>query len=444
MKSRLVAQAQSAHLRKACFSCIRAKRRCDKSLPSCQRCIEKEVLCKYPSTRPYTRRGTRPPAPELPCEQAVALVSEQAVPPVSAPTTQVSWNSESFRSYWEQGETELNGDNSIITPPMLVKPRWFLQGDSWSIHEYELEDVQLNIGASHWKGYAKCVRRWLQQWVVDNHCPFIHRQLYVKIGLPACLQDAYASLAAYTSKTEKNEDLVMQLVEDKANALLRQHESSQLFPLTGSYETPTPVPIVNTFDHLARVQALFIYQFIRLFDGDIRHRAQAERHSATLQEWKTQLWESAKLNAYVQDTLGDSGLSTTQWHGALEPIAQFWHEWILAESVRRTWMVVTYTDAVYLTLRDGQAVCPGSIAYTLRRSLWGAVSATEWYWLVNNENPLFMRSDPPKMLLAKASPREVDEFGLSIASIMWDSRSIDSWFAKAPDTNLQELLQGNI
>jgi hypothetical protein len=243
------------------------------------------------------------------------------------------------------------------------------------------------------------------------------------------------------SKTEKNEDVVMQLLEDKANALMRKHESTRVFPLADSYETPTTVPVITTLDHLSRVQALFIYQFIRLFDGDIRHRAQAERHSATLQGWKTQLWESAKLNAYLQDPPDGSGLPTIQPHATLKPIAQIWHEWILAESVRRAWIVVTYTDAVYLTLRDGQTVCPGSVAYTLRRSLWGAMSSTEWCWLLNNEDPLFMRSDPPKILLERASPRDVDQFGLSIVSIMWDSHSIDSWFAKAPDTNLQGLLQ---
>lgn len=40
-----------ASARTACLPCRRGKRRCDKSLPSCQLCVKKEVDCTYPSRR---------------------------------------------------------------------------------------------------------------------------------------------------------------------------------------------------------------------------------------------------------------------------------------------------------------------------------------------------------------------------------------------------------
>src|SRR5271156_573464 len=40
-----------ASARTACLSCRRSKRLCDKSLPSCQLCVKKEVDCTYPSRR---------------------------------------------------------------------------------------------------------------------------------------------------------------------------------------------------------------------------------------------------------------------------------------------------------------------------------------------------------------------------------------------------------
>jgi hypothetical protein len=103
--------------------------------------MDREVLCKYPSTRPYTRRGNQHLELDLGVEQGVTVVAQQADLTVSAPTVPLSWNDESFRPFWDQGEAELNGDNSAISPPMLVKPRWFLLNDSWAIHEYELEDI---------------------------------------------------------------------------------------------------------------------------------------------------------------------------------------------------------------------------------------------------------------------------------------------------------------
>ncbi|KAI1746545.1 hypothetical protein F4782DRAFT_524105 [Xylaria castorea] len=272
----------------------------------------------------------------------------------------------------------------------------------------------------------------------------MHRHLYAENGLPSCLQDAYSTLSAYIGKTENNEEVVMQLVEDKANFLLRQRGSSDLFSSTDSWGIPSSTLATNLLEHLAQVQALFIYQFIRLFDGDIRHRAQAEQHNATLQQWRSQLWEAARLRASLQQTLSEGSFSNMRSYDVCEPAAQVWDNWILAESIRRTWIVVNYTYSVYITLRDGQGSCPGSIAYTLRRGLWDAATPAEWCRLVSNQDPLFLRSDPPDMLFAKASPLEVDELGLSIVSIMWDSRRIDSWFARAPDTNLQALLHNNV
>ncbi|KAI0399977.1 hypothetical protein F4802DRAFT_587205 [Xylaria palmicola] len=257
------------------------------------------------------------------------------------------------------------------------------------------------------------------------------------------LQDAYSTLAAYMGKTEKNEEVVMQLVEDKAGTLLSQGDPSPIYPSPDSWSALHSAPTNNVAEHLSRVQALFIYQFIRLFDGDIRHRAQAEGLDATLQDWKTQMWEAAKFQALLRDALGEERFSMAHHDRAYEPVPQTWRDWILAESVRRTWIIVSYSQSVYITMRDGQGGCPGSISYTLRRGPWDSSTSAEWYQLITNEDPLFMRSDPPNMLFARASPREVSEFGLSIVSIMWDSRKIESWFAKSPDTHLQVLLQND-
>lgn len=407
--------------------------------------MDRGVSCQYPLTRPYARQKPRNPTSEPPAEKIAELVSPRETNEVSVSASESNWGSEYLSPLWVHPVNGPDHGNDTIALLPLANSDWFLQSDSWSVHDYDLADFQPRVSLSHWKRYVECVRRWLHQWVADCHCPFIHRRLYAENGLPSCLQDAYSTLAAYIGKTDKNEEIVMQLVEAKANALLQQHGSSGFCPSTESWSIPNPVPAAdNIFERLARVQALFIYQFIRLFDGDVRHRAQAEQHNATLQQWREQLWEATKFTAYLQQTLGGGGFSSTRPYDACEPATRAWDAWVLAESVRRTWIVVNYTHGVYNTLRDGQGSCPGSIAYTLRRGLWDAITPAEWDRLAGTHDPLFMRSDPPNMLFAKASPREVDEFGLSIVSIMWDSRRIDAWFTKAPDTNLEALLKNKV
>ncbi|THC94936.1 hypothetical protein EYZ11_005575 [Aspergillus tanneri] len=53
-----------------------------------------------------------------------------------------------------------------------------------------------------------------------------------------------------------------------------------------------------------------------------------------------------------------------------------WHAWILAESVRRTWLVAQMLHAIYVTMQHPVADCPGGITFTVRRGAWEASSAS--------------------------------------------------------------------
>jgi hypothetical protein len=279
--------------------------------------------------------------------------------------------------------------------PLEVQGLWFRRDDSWVIHCDNPADVEPGIRLTDLKDYTHTIRGWLQQWAEEGHCPFIHRELYADTGLPQCLQDAFASLTAYSSKNEKNEAMVMQLVEDKANSLLRaSHADGQDQAIT---------------QRIARVQAFFVYQFIRLFDGDIRQRAQSEKSIPVLAGWANQLLESARLEATMQcvDSSLPQALRTTEWRN-----------WIRVESVRRTWMVALYTQAIYTTLRDGMGTCAGTIAYTLRRGLWDAPSDASWAEIVSTQGPLFMRTNSPSKVLTTVLATEVDAFALGMMAIM--------------------------
>ncbi|KAJ6784515.1 hypothetical protein PWT90_09051 [Aphanocladium album] len=128
-------------------------------------------------------------------------------------------------------------------------------------------------------------------------------------------------------------------------------------------------------ENLARVQALFVFQFIRLFGSDIRHRSRAEASIATLLRMNSKIWESAHTEAYLETSLGCDGLFSQSlsfggsFHSTTDPISQQWRNWLLAESVRRTCLMVNYTMAIYLTLRDGHGSCSGGVAFTAREGL---------------------------------------------------------------------------
>lgn len=69
--------------------------------------------------------------------------------------------------------------------------------------------------------------------------------------LPPMLQDACTVAALYMTKNDKNEDMVREIISTKTNQLVHDYRSTW-----------------TVSEHLAAVQALVIFQIIRLFDGE--------------------------------------------------------------------------------------------------------------------------------------------------------------------------------
>ena len=408
----------SPQRRKACVPCTRAKRRCDKSLPACQRCVEKDVCCRYPSIRPYARRevplsNTAERPKSDPRDSLLQSTIEQAGVLVPEPL-EIAHNSSAGRDYSGDEPPTLDFNSPVNNDIQATTSSWFLRTETWAIdHSYPDPHDSPSIRLSDLKRFIQTVRRWLLHWIRENHCPFMHGQLYTDLGLPLCLLDAYAAVIVYQSKNEKNEEVIMSIIEEKANKLLNQQLSLADSDVEG-------MPPLRTAEHLARVQALFIYQFIRLFDGDIQQRAQAERHIPTLIEWNSKLWESANLDACLQTSFGFGGLFSQNLSNGrhYEPSGRPWRDWLVAESIRRIWLIGNYVQCVYLAMRDGQAACVGGIAFTARRGLWEAPSAATWTQLVRSKDPLFVPCLQTHRIIRSVSAPEIDVFCLSIISIM--------------------------
>lgn len=103
--------------------------------------------------------------------------------------------------------------------------------------------------------------------------PFLHPRLY-EDDIPSCILDAFSASMLYLNKNEANEAAVLMVLDAYAMRLL---ERGPLFESR------------NPRDLLAHVQALLIYQTIRIFDVSIRHRARADAAMGTLRDWTVQL-----------------------------------------------------------------------------------------------------------------------------------------------------------
>ncbi|CAK7234823.1 hypothetical protein SCUCBS95973_009064 [Sporothrix curviconia] len=217
-------------------------------------------------------------------------------------------------------------------------------------------------------------------------CPFIHPFLYGDVNgntpavrkMPSSVQVAFLALSSYVGRTTATAELVLDAVDAQAQQLLLQEAATAL----------TYAP--SLLEQLARVQALVVYQVIGLFDGNAHTRHLAEERRSTLCNWARQLYDSARQglaggsstalpSAGSSDSsdILDGSMAAMQVLPGSDP-ARTWHFWILAESIRRIWIVADAVDTIYQAMQYGWRTPASSIACTARHGLWQARSAAEW------------------------------------------------------------------
>ena len=398
--------------RKACVACANSKRKCDKKLPECQRCLDRDVDCAYP----HPRKRRRNPVIE---ESAEALTLDDYAGAITL---------EKDLSFTNWGTIEAV-DLDVPLPdvmlpyiPTLPLPAsdlpsqgavpdigqgtrtshpWFLEDKTWVMRRCNEEptcEILLELDP-----FVQSVEQMLKSWVTHGYSGFIHQRLYEK-GMPTCLQDAFTTLSTYNSRTAAVRETILQIAEERSVTLVQQ---SQI----------TAASAQGILNQLARVQSLFVYVFIRLFDGSIRVRASAERQLPTLRQWVTRMWETAKDYRGNYLSLNDQ---RTQWTASefdrdYDSASSLWNLWILTESVRRSHLIIDVVLNVYQTMTIGWADCAGAVMFTARRGLWEAQSAVQWLELCTKYTPLLVPSLRPGPLVATYKVEEIDEF----AKVVW-------------------------
>ncbi|ROT35603.1 hypothetical protein SODALDRAFT_328974 [Sodiomyces alkalinus F11] len=293
--------------------------------------------------------------------------------------------------------------------------------NSWSLHE---PNSKLGSVVESFKEFPFVFAR-------EKEVPFIHRHLYSQ-DTPNAIFRAYAATTAYANRTPSTQGWAFRLIYECAKDLVSPQSTPKI---SQSPQQPQPQPQPQKVqcselslpsieaagppsenreftvrEKLARTHALFLYQLIRCFDGDIGLRAQAERDMPTFQAWLTELEDH-------RDNLGDQVLLDEQTLRDRPP--KSWERWVINESLRRTVMLGHGFVGLYEILKSVgtcEARGPGRFIHvhrwTASRHLWDAKSSVSFLsaW---REKPQFVVENLFIQDLAKrARPEDVDSMAL--------------------------------
>ncbi|CZR53681.1 uncharacterized protein PAC_03561 [Phialocephala subalpina] len=397
---------------KACNACGKAKRRCGKQTPHCLRCRTRGIECKYPPSRPT---------------QFVEILSTEEDTPLSVIEAEFSarGTKQLDTSFPTLGDTTLSSTLEIFGIPKTVDPfeadelasSWFSSKSTWLIC-FPPASSAPPLSTTDVYHFIDHIRRWLRQWVDTGTNPFIHARLY-KTRLPRCIQDAYATLTCYVNKTAANERMVLRVVEDRAAGLVEDHRT-----IEGS---------LDALEQISKVQALLIYQIIGLYDGDIRLRHLAESHIPILNKWMQDMVQLASdqttcLGSLVISPTGPTSVAPCETQNLL------WYAWILAESIRRTWVVGSGAQVVYLALQgSGPMPCQGGMMFSTRKEVWEAPSAMAWEKLCSEVHVGLMQMADAERLFGEVEEGSVNEFTKVALELCFGRERMERWGVTVDD-----------
>lgn len=386
---------------KACEACAIAKRRCEKQTPHCRRCRIRGIECTYPPTKPGSFNLF---------DGEITFSVDQDV---STCTPLLYANSPGLG---RETDAELLPGLDLSLRHSIAGAQqpssWFTSPEAWKI-EPSPEITHDTICVMDIKYHIQNIHQWLKQWVAKGSNPFIHTRLY-QSRFPQCIQDAYMVLSCYFTKTDINELMVFRIIEDRAKRLVEDGLTSS------SLGTP-----LDTHEHLARVQALAMYQAICLYDGDIRLRHLAEGYIPVLGSWIREMVDHASQAACLGRMVASSPYEDTVIEPSCESL--LWYSWILAESIRRTSMLAASIQTIYLIHRDGDAPCHGSMMLTTGKGTWDVDSAYDWNKMCSEVNVGFIQLAEAPSLLTNAAPDDVDEFAQAMLAIICGAKRVNMW-----------------
>ncbi|KAJ5371983.1 hypothetical protein N7517_003989 [Penicillium concentricum] len=396
---------------KACISCAKSKRRCDMASPRCYRCKVRSLECQYQHT-PITRETN-------------TSVSEQT----SAISTAFEGRSVS-NALRGNGDDAAEGTGLVFEDTLMDMslPSFPDYNLDWqdimeNIQDFAVPD-QLRVNDSPSRSVlageiyqariiysVKRMKSLPSSFVSEGRTSFIHTSLYEPYT-PQAIQDILGLCALYDRKTEANQGLVHRIITQLADRLIVDFAH------------------LSALEQLASVQAMTLLQIIRLFDGDIRLRGDAERTEPLFVEWIRQLQhQTQQLLGTREDMACQISSETT---GS-------WQNWLYAESLRRT-IIMGYTlQGLYCFLKNGWDDSHhefGILSFFAQKALWAASSEPQWKSCLNKHDPLAVRFNTWDEDISAAKPTDIDDLGMTMMVLVKGVDYCSSW---AGDDNAEKF-----
>lgn len=294
---------QHVTLTRACCQCIKAKRRCSRILPRCQRCTKQGLSCQYKNA-PHTTTTTS----SVP--DTTVVVSNGLLSDLDSDCIR-DRNLSSYTLYTpESSESVVSGSTS------------FLDLDTSSLSGMRLgpPDVILTLDEPTMNYLMQHLRSFTNMFACTSGTPFIHPALYEN-GFPPQLQDVFRLCCTHGHFNQSNSSIVSQAIANTASALISSVSSAHTF-----------------ISLLELLQSLILLQIITLLyptDNQTLHK-QAENRMQFLRSLTRKLFRS--VPAFLP--------------ASLTP----YQAWILAESVRRTIHIEHMLQGVYSVMTRGHFV----------------------------------------------------------------------------------------
>ena len=392
-------------------------------MPHCSRCKGRGTKCTYPiaKTSCFLLCGTLG-NDTFPVDHDI--FPSRTAQPLSYPPGFQSKVVDHSRLSLDLDLSDLPGD--------LVDKRpyssWFTSPETWKIDRFLQIDYN-SFAAMGVKRLMITINRWLTEWVEKGSNPFIHPRLY-RNRFPRCVQDAYTALSCYLHRTASNEQTVFRIIEDRVEQLVAEHSILSEDFFSGKVDSRSVT--FDSLEHLARVQALLVYQALCLYDGDIRLRHVAEKQIPVLNSWMEQMVEHASHAICLGGSVISSAHEQTTVNSTLSGIAHcenlLWYSWILAESIRRTWLVASGIQGGYLVIKQCRAIpCQGGMMFTTRQGVWEAQSAWAWEKLCSEVNVGLMQAAETDNLFEEVAPEDVDDFTVLILRASFGEERMERW-----------------
>ncbi|KAK9439202.1 Zn(2)-C6 fungal-type DNA-binding domain protein [Metarhizium brunneum] len=270
--------------RQSCDSCFASRRKCDLTYPICIRCERNNKSCQYKYP------------PQLPKERIA--VDGTATVPATQSTGQVK------RKF-----SHVDASSRHTTGPVAPTP----SSPRWTGHLGTLPPI---AASKSWNWVLNQIRSCPQNFAERAETIFIHKGLYTDNKPPPPLRAAFGICAGALSANQVSHQTLFRVLDSEVVALIRSS-------LAGSLQ-----------EELHKLQAVVLYQIIRLFYGRVGERVLAERQEYFVRSYALKL-------LHLSDTELRSGPRT-------------WAAWILAESIRRTVYIAFKLYTSYAMSRYGQ------------------------------------------------------------------------------------------